>query len=250
MKRIFDINTGHYKVINEGEQPQDVQQDNQENKAENATANTQKQNSFKSAESDEIILNLQRQRQNLVNDYNQKIKVQKDNLLQVKQQISARPDNYTNFVYDPTEVASEILNIENTVNTLEKELADRTANIDAQIIQRKKTLASEIIKESKNIPEKLKKYLLNESKLNQAKIYLDDVFFNEDSKQIIETLPDFKKVFVNSDLLYVKDKHGYFVVCADLDDYKQMVSILKALGYEKSVIDSEISSYVVKIVGK
>ena len=240
MKRIFDINTGHYKVINEGEQPQDVQQTDQENKTENTTANTEKQNSFKSTEADETILNLQKQRQTLVNDYNQRIKVQNDNLLQVKKQISQNPNNYTNFVYDPTEVANDILSIENAINNLEKELADKTANIDSQIIQRKKALASEVIAESLNaglIPNKYHKYVLNESKLNQAKVYLDDIIFNENYDQIIYSLTDFKKLFSKSNLLYGKDKQGYFVVCADTEDYKIISSILRAIGYDKQDIE-------------
>lgn len=241
MKRIFDINTGHYKVINEGEQPQDVQQTDQENKTENTTANTEKQNSFKSTEADETILNLQKQRQTLVNDYNQRIKVQNDNLLQVKKQISQNPNNYTNFVYDPTEVANDILSIENAINNLEKELADKTANIDSQIIQRKKALASEVIAESLNaglIPNKYHKYVLNESKLNQAKVYLDDIIFNENYDQIIYSLTDFKKLFSKSNLLYGKDKQGYFVVCADTEDYKIISSILRAIGYDKQDIET------------
>ena len=241
MKRIFDINTGHYKLINEGEQPQDTQQNDQENKTENTTANTQKQNSFKSTEADETILNLQKQRQTLVNDYNQRIKVQNDNLLQIKKQISQNPDNYTNFVYDPTEVANDILSIENAINNLEKELADKTANIDSQIIQRKKALASEVIAESLNaglIPNKYHKYVLNESKLNQAKVYLDDIIFNENYEQIIYSLTDFKKLFSKSNLLYGKDKQGYFVVCADTEDYKIISSILRAIGYEKQDIET------------
>lgn len=241
MKKIFDINTGHYKLINEGEQPQDAQQNDQENKAENITANTQKQNSFKSAEADETILNLQKQRQTLVNDYNQRIKAQNDNLLQVKKQISQNPNNYSNFVYDPAEVANDILSIENAINNLEKELADKAANIDSQIIQRKKALASEVITESLNaglIPDKYHKYVLNESKLNQAKVYLDDIIFNENYDQIIYSLTDFKKLFSKSNLLYGKDKQGYFVVCADTEDYKIISSILRAIGYEKQDIET------------
>ena len=241
MKRIFDINTGHYKVINEGEQPQDVQQTDQENKTENTTANPEKQNSFKSTEADETILNLQKQRQTLVNDYNQRIKVQNDNLLQVKKQIAQNPNNFSNFVYDPTEVANDILSIENAINNLEKELADKTANIDSQIIQRKKALASEVIAESLNaglIPNKYHKYVLNESKLNQAKVYLDDIIFNENYDQIIYSLTDFKKLFSKSNLLYGKDKQGYFVVCADTEDYKIISSILRAIGYDKQDIET------------
>ena len=186
-------------------------------------------------------MNLQKQRQTLVNDYNQRIKVQNDNLLQVKKQIAQNPNNFSNFVYDPTEVANDILSIENAINNLEKELADKTANIDSQIIQRKKALASEVIAESLNaglIPNKYHKYVLNESKLNQAKVYLDDIIFNENYDQIIYSLTDFKKLFSKSNLLYGKDKQGYFVVCADTEDYKIISSILRAIGYDKQDIET------------
>lgn len=247
MKKIFDIKTGHYvNAVFEGEQESEQTQ-NQETQQQNQNDASTVSKGFKSVNTDEQILALEQQKQNLINDYQQRLKTQNNNLLATKQNISGNMNDYSNFAYDPVEVAADILNIENTIATLQKELADKKATIDQQIIQRKKALAAEVVAESLKtgaIPQKYSKYVLNESKLNQAKVYLDDLLFNEEYKPVIENLPDFKKVFSNSELLYGKDKEGYFVVCADHEDYKRLLSICKALGYEKEDIDLVITPQI------
>lgn len=245
-EKYFDIKSGHYKYrnLNEGEQATGSETQ-QETKEQTKESNSQQvQQGFKSPDTDSQIMSLNQQKQNIVNDYNLKIKTEKDNLLKAKQVIANSLDKYSNYTYNPTDVADEILNRENSISVLSKELADRVANIDSQIIQRKKALAAELVKESKVIPEKYKEYYLNESKLNNAKIYLDDILFNEDYDLVISSMTDFKRVFSNSNLLYGKDKQGYFVVCADMGDYNQLLSILRALGYDKSDVDCVVTPQV------
>lgn len=244
-EKYFDIKSGHYKLkpLNEGEQADTVGTQQQTNQPANSEPQRPQQG-FKSPDTDSQVMALNQQKQTIINDYNAKIKIEKDNLLKAKQVVSNSLDKYANYTYNPTDVAEEILNRENTINTLTKELADRTATIDSQIIQRKKALAAEIVKESKEVPDKIKNFYLNESKLNQAKIYLDDIFFSEDYDSVIMSMNDFKQAFVNSNLLYGKDKQGYFVVCADLADYNQLVSILRVLGYDKSDVDSVVTPQV------
>jgi len=47
---------------------------------------------------------------------------------------------------------------------------------------------------------------------------------------------DFKKAFANSNLLYGKDKDGYFVVCLDQDDLNKLTNTLIEIGYDKDEI--------------
>ena len=77
-----------------------------------------------------------------------------------------------------------------------------------------------------NVPEKYK--FLNESNIHTAKIYVSNLV-NDD--QILKGLVDFKRVFKNTNLLYGKDREGYFIVAIDPDDFNEATEALEEVGY-------------------
>ena len=53
-------------------------------------------------------------------------------------------------------------------------------------------------------------------------------------------MADFKRVFGNSNLLYGKDKEGYFVICIDQEDFDRMYNTLEETGYMRDTIIDNI----------
>ena len=53
---------------------------------------------------------------------------------------------------------------------------------------------------------------------------------------------DFKKAFANSNLLFGKDKGGYFAVCVDQEDMNKLTNTLIEVGYNKDDIYSVVLS--------
>jgi len=89
------------------------------------------------------------------------------------------------------------------------------------------------------IPNKY--HFLNESNIQNAKVYINKIFDN-DYQQRIKGMVDFKKAFANSNLLFGKDKEGYFAVCVDQDDLNKLTNTLIEVGYNKDDIYSVVLS--------
>jgi hypothetical protein len=87
------------------------------------------------------------------------------------------------------------------------------------------------------LPEKYRN--LNESNIHTAKIYMRDLIGNDD-EHIIKGMVDFKRAFGKSNLLYGKDKEGYFVVCIDQEDFDKMYNTLEETGYVRDTIIDNI----------
>jgi uncharacterized protein YlbG (UPF0298 family) len=41
----------------------------------------------------------------------------------------------------------------------------------------------------------------------------------------------FKRVFKDSDMVYGKDKTGYYVLCVDTDDFNKLYNTMEEAGY-------------------
>jgi len=100
-----------------------------------------------------------------------------------------------------------------------KELADAKFNMakkaneyDNKIFQLQAKLVESIDAARRELP--LKYQALNESNIQNAKVYLNKIFDN-DYQERIKGMVDFKKAFANSNLLFGKDKGGYYAVCVD-----------------------------------
>lgn len=146
--------------------------------------------------------------------------------------------NYTkNLKWDPTEVSPEVVNIKKRILTLEKQHSLRMFNFQQQQLDRLSKMSTETVAESLGIPAK---YLrLNESNLKNARVYLHDLVAN-DENHILKTMNDLKKMLKETNLLYGKDKNGYFVVCVDQDDFDELQYKLQEIGYDSDEIIDNI----------
>ena len=127
-----------------------------------------------------------------------------------------------------------------------KELADAKFNMakkeneyDNKIFQLQAKLVESIETARRELP--LKYQALNESNIQNAKVYLNKIFDN-DYQERIKGMVDFKKAFANSNLLFGKDKGGYFAVCVDQEDMNKLTNTLIEVGYNKDDIYSVVLS--------
>lgn len=85
----------------------------------------------------------------------------------------------------------------------------------------------------------LKYHGLNESNVQNAKVYVNSLIDNDEQERI-KGLVDFKKVFRDSELIYGKDDSGYFAVCVDQEDFNKLSNTLEEAGWLKEEILAQI----------
>ena len=67
----------------------------------------------------------------------------------------------------------------------------------------------------------------------------DSVEYDDD--HIIKDMRDFKRVMSeHPEVVYGKDKNGYFVICIDQDDFNNLYSIMTEVGYSKDDVFANI----------
>lgn len=141
---------------------------------------------------------------------------------------------------------SQLNTAQKTLIQANKELADAKFNMakkaneyDNKIFQLQAKLVESIETARRELP--LKYQALNESNIQNAKVYLNKIFDN-DYQERIKGMVDFKKAFANSNLLFGKDKGGYFAVCVDQEDMNKLTNTLIEVGYNKDDIYSVVLS--------
>ena len=141
---------------------------------------------------------------------------------------------------------SQLNAAQKTLIQANKELADAKFNMakkaneyDNKIFQLQAKLVESIETARRELP--LKYQRLNESNIQNAKVYLNKIFDN-DYQERIKGMVDFKKAFANSNLLFGKDKGGYFAVCVDQEDMNKLTNTLIEVGYNKDDIYSVVLS--------
>ena len=141
---------------------------------------------------------------------------------------------------------SQLNAAQKTLIQANKELADAKFNMakkaneyDNKIFQLQAKLVESIETTRRELP--LKYQRLNESNIQNAKVYLNKIFDN-DYQERIKGMVDFKKAFANSNLLFGKDKGGYFAVCVDQEDMNKLTNTLIEVGYNKDDIYSVVLS--------
>lgn len=141
---------------------------------------------------------------------------------------------------------SQLNAAQKTLIQANKELADAKFNMakkaneyDNKIFQLQAKLVESIETARRELP--LKYQALNESNIQNAKVYLNKIFDN-DYQERIKGMVDFKKAFANSNLLFGKDKEGYFAVCVDQEDMNKLTNTLIEVGYNKDDIYSVVLS--------
>lgn len=242
-KYVYNQKTGHFiKKLNEDDSnvSTDTQQQQQTNNSNNTTSTTDNKDtstnntSFKSVESDETIQGLNAKMQENENKFQQDLNTQQKLLDAAKVTASKKTPTGP---YDPVATDADVLNIMKKINDITKQHAIDIANFQDQKLAQLQKL-SQTNESYYKIPEKYK--WLNESNIHTAKIYMGDLIAPDDD-HILKGMADFKRAFKDTDLLYGKDKNGYFVVCVDQEDFNTLYDTLEENSYLRDqIIDTVI----------
>lgn len=227
-KYIYDLNIGHFvKIINED--------DNNTQQSANQTEQTQNDNSsqqdqsMKSVESNPDIqaINVKITQEN--DKYSKDKSTQEQLLDQAKKNAANKPITDNNGIYDPVATDSNVLNIQKKINDLTKQHYINLCSLEDQKIQILSKLAAANEQIRTELPEKYK--WLTESNIHTAKIYMGDLVGMDNDKAILKGMADFKRTFKDTNLLYGKDRQGYFLIILDQDDMDVMYNTLDEVGY-------------------
>ena len=241
-KYVYNKKTGHFiKKLNEDDSNVSTDTQQQQNNNSNTTSSTTDDKdtstnniSFKSVESDETIQSLNAKIQDNENKFQQDLNTQQKLLDAAKVAASKKTPTGP---YDPVATDADVLNIMKKINDITKQHAIDIANFQDQKLAQLQKL-SQTNESYYKIPEKYK--WLNESNIHTAKIYMGDLIAPDD-QHILKGMADFKRAFKDTDLLYGKDKNGYFVVCVDQEDFNTLYDTLEENSYLRDqIIDTVI----------
>ena len=236
----FDMNIGHYVLLLEGEAPQtDGTQEQPQNQDQNQEQPQKPQLQMINLDSKEVVA-MRQEKANQLKILQDEIEKKTNNVVQCQQAIA-------NIQQQSDKVEQSQLNAaQKTLIQANKELADAKFNMakkaneyDNKIFQLQAKLVESIETARRELP--LKYQALNESNIQNAKVYLNKIFDN-DYQERIKGMVDFKKAFANSNLLFGKDKGGYFAVCVDQEDMNKLTNTLIEVGYNKDDIYSVVLS--------
>ena len=255
-RKIFDINKGHYIILedNATQASTSVSQGTDMSDSSNPNSNKQPaQPANKSVETNPAIqsinneLNIEDKKYNDAktsenNSYNKEKETQSallNSAMSVVQDVSGE--------YDRVQTNEGVLTIRKKLATLELKHVENICRIElahAQAVNRIENKRIEILSKISNeswnrFPEKYR--TLNESNVHNAKIYLD-VMVGDNC--LITGMPDFKNAFKDSELVYGKDKKGYYALCVDREDFEKLYVVLANVGYKRDDVFSVVMSQV------
>lgn len=234
-KYIYDKKTNRLlKKINEDdnstttntnqEQQQNQNQQNQQNTSTGTTTETPKGQSI---DSNPDMQKLNQEFFLLKTKYDNDINTQNKLLNAAKQAASKKTEIGP---YDPVMTDTNVINIMKKINMLNRQFYINSCNYEDKKIALL-TKLSQLKENYYKIPEKYKG--LNESNIHTAKIYMKNLI---DQDHILKGMVDFKRVFKDTNLLYGKDREGYFIVALDSDDFNQATEALEEVGYLRDEI--------------
>ena len=234
-KYVYNKKTGHFiKKLNEDDSNVSTDTQQQQNNNSNTTSSTTdnkdtstNNTSFKSVESDETIQSLNTKIQDNENKFQQDLNTQQKLLDAAKVAASKKTPTGP---YDPVATDADVLNIMKKINDITKQHAIDIANFQDQKLAQLQKL-SQTNESYYKIPEKYK--WLNESNIHTAKIYMGDLI---DDDHILKGMADFKRAFKDTDLLYGKDRNGYFLIAVDKEDFDKVYDTLEEVGYLRDEI--------------
>ena len=235
----FDMNIGHYVLLLEGEAPQiDGTQEQSQEQDQNQEQAQKPQVQMINLDSKEVVA-MRQEKANQIKILQDDIEKKTNNVVQCQQAI-------VNIQQSGEADQSQLNAAQKTLIQANKELADAKFNMakkaneyDNKIFQLQAKLVESIETARRELP--LKYQRLNESNIQNAKVYLNKIFDN-DYQERIKGMVDFKKAFANSNLLFGKDKGGYFAVCVDQEDMNKLTNTLIEVGYNKDDIYSVVLS--------
>ena len=235
----FDMNIRHHVLLLAGEAPQtDGSQEQSQNQDQNQEQEQKSQAQMINLDSKEVIA-MRQEKANQLKTLQDDIEKKTNNVVQCQQAVAN--------IQQPDKADQSQLNAaQKTLIQANKELADAKFNMakkaneyDNKIFQLQAKLVESIETARRELP--LKYQRLNESNIQNAKVYLNKIFDN-DYQERIKGMVDFKKAFANSNLLFGKDKGGYFAVCVDQEDMNKLTNTLIEVGYNKDDIYSVVLS--------
>lgn len=237
MKYVYDIEFGHY-VLNED--------DNNQTQSNLGSQSGQEQTSaqntvYKSVQTDPTIIQLTKS----LND--KQIQVERElttlnTQLNTAKQAASKGELKNDSSYDPSEVDSNILSIQNKILTKQNEFNIFANNVNKRILARKKELSTQ-----KQVAEYMsfgmnreKARILAESKIAKCKVYLDGLV-NEEG---IHDRNSLNRCFKDTNLIYGKERKGnrYFVVLIDQEDTEELYQALLDFGYDMEEVQTVIIS--------
>ena len=230
-KYVYDRQSGHFiKKLNEDDSnvTTDTEQETKQTE-QKPEENTNSSSSFKSVESDEVIQKLNAQIQDNEKKFQDDLNTQNKLLDAAKVNASKKTPQ---GIYDPVATDPDVLNIMKKINDMTKQHAIDKANFEDQKLAQLQKL-SQTNESYYKIPEKYKG--LNESNIHTAKIYLGNLIA-PDEDHILKGMADFKRAFKETNLLYGKDRQGYFVIAVDKDDFDTLSDTLEETGYLRDEI--------------
>ena len=256
-KRVFDIKRGHYVFINEADESSDTQQSQSSSSTQQKPQTDTQQQSKQvnvSVESDERIKKLNAELTAADTRYsNQKASIEtaysnnKATQQKMLDAALAAASEGVDGTFDKVQTNKDVLSIRQAIADLdlkhtqdicrlEISHAEEVHKIESNKYQILTTLTNEGYM---RMPKKYRS-VLNESNIQQAKVYMGDLVVNDDD-HIIKDMRDFKRVMSeHPEVVYGKDKNGYFVICIDQDDFNNLYSIMTEVGYSKDDVFANI----------
>lgn len=229
----YDMNIGHYVLLLEGEAPQADGTQNQNQEQQNQEQTEQKSQVQPINLDSEDVVKMRQEKENVLKNLQDAIEKKNNNAIQCQQAV-ANLQNNENTQQDQLNAAQKtLIQAMKEISDAKFELAKKSNEYDNKIFQLQMKLVESIQIARDTLPEKYQN--LNESNVQNAKVYISKIFEN-DYQQRIKGMVDFKKAFANSNLLYGKDKDGYFVVCLDQEDLNKLTTALIEIGYDKDEI--------------
>lgn len=231
----FDLKSGHYIILNEAEDTQAANQQNTNNNNASAVKPLPALNTEEVvAETNKMQVELKKCDDELAKLNDTKVQLENAIAKATEQFNAAELDRKDSFRQQVIDGNKKLLTVLLNISKKEKEKADKKNQFEENILQLQLKVNESM---RRVLPEKYRK--LNESNIHTAKIYMRDLIGNDDN-HIIKGMVDFKRAFGKSNLLYGKDKEGYFVVCIDQEDFDKMYNTLEETGYVRDTIIDNI----------
>ena len=231
----FDLKSGHYIILNEAEDTQAANQQNANNNNASAVKPLPALNTEEVvAETNKMQVELKKCDDELAKLNDTKVQLENAIAKATEQFNAAELDRKDSFRQQVIDGNKKLLTVLLNISKKEREKADKKNQFEENILQLQLKVNESM---RRVLPEKYRN--LNESNIHTAKIYMRDLIGNDDN-HIIKGMVDFKRAFGKSNLLYGKDKEGYFVVCIDQEDFDKMYNTLEETGYVRDTIIDNI----------
>lgn len=231
----FDLKSGHYIILNEAEDTQTANQQNANNNNASPVKPLPALNTEEVvAETNKMQVELKKCDDELAKLNDTKVQLENAIAKATEQFNAAELDRKDSFRQQVIDGNKKLLTVLLNISKKEKEKADKKNQFEENILQLQLKVNESM---RRVLPEKYRN--LNESNIHTAKIYMRDLIGNDDN-HIIKGMVDFKRAFGKSNLLYGKDKEGYFVVCIDQEDFDKMYNTLEETGYVRDTIIDNI----------